>query len=114
MTQVRELGSKSRKKVVMSYITGLKINKLYSYLLTIFINIHLNKLPTVVCKLYKIRPQSNLDFQGGANATVALLDVTIVSSCLKREPIPFKHRVEFEYIFEHSIVISGFEKKILF
>ena len=61
-----------------------------------------------MCKLYKIRPQSNLDFQGGANATVALLDVTIVSSCLKREPIPFKHRVEFEYIFEHSI--SGLKK----
>ena len=69
-------------------------------------------MPTVVCKLYKIRPQSNLDFQGGANATVALLDVTIVSSCLKREPIPFKHRVEFEHIFEH--LIAGFEKYAVF
>ena len=72
----------------------------------------MNKLSTVVCKLYKIRPQSNLDFQGGANATVALLDVTIVSSCLKREPIPFKHRVEFEHIFEHLIATSGFEKNL--
>ena len=70
-------------------------------------------MPTVVCKLYKIRPQSNLDFQGGANATVALLDVTIVSSCLKREPIPFKYRVEFEHIFEPSIAITGFEKYVI-
>jgi len=77
-----------KKELAFVYGISQMLHSWQFYLLTIFINIPLNKLPTVVCKLYKIRPQSNLDFQGGANATVALLDVTIVSSCLKREPIP--------------------------